>query len=61
MNSFQQTLQNIVARFRYKIYDGELKLRYQLINPHKVIEAAVGKIIERIGTGTGVKPFIGQP
>jgi len=51
----------LVARFRYKIEEGKLKLRYQLINPHKVIEAAVAKIIEKVGTGTAVKPFIGQP
>ncbi len=49
----------LTARFRYKIAEGKLTLRYQLVNPHKVLEAAVATIIERIGTGTGITPFIG--
>lgn len=51
----------LVARFRYKIAEGKLTLRYQLVNPHKVIESAVDKMIETVATGTGIAPFIGQP
>jgi uncharacterized protein YfdQ (DUF2303 family) len=49
----------LTARFRYKITDGKLTLRYQLVNPHKVLESAVADIITKIGTGTGITPFIG--
>ena len=49
----------MTARFRYRITEGKLTLRYQLVNPHKVVEAAIAAIVERIGTGTGIKAYIG--
>lgn len=51
----------LVARFRYRVNDGKLELRYQLVNPHKVIEAAVARMITVLTTGTGITPFIGTP
>jgi len=49
----------VEARFRYKITDGKLTLRYQLVNPHKVIEAAVDAMVEEVAEKTEIVPFIG--
>jgi uncharacterized protein YfdQ (DUF2303 family) len=51
----------LVARFRYRVNDGKLELRYQLVNPHKVIEAAVQRMIDVLTTGTSITPFLGIP
>jgi uncharacterized protein YfdQ (DUF2303 family) len=51
----------VIARFRYKIDAGTLKLKYQLVNPHLVIESAVEHMIQLVATGTGIKPFHGTP
>lgn len=51
----------LIARFRYKINEGKLTLRYQLVNPHKIIEAAVEEIIKKVNNGISIKPFIGNP
>lgn len=48
------------ARFRHRIEDGKLTLRYQLVNPHKIIESAVARTVERVATATAIKPFIGE-
>lgn len=49
------------ARFRYKVDGSKLQLRYQLVNPHKIIEAAVANMVKTIATGTAITPFIGTP
>lgn len=41
----------IECRFRYAIKEGALELRYEMVRPHKVIEAAVARVIEQIKSG----------
>lgn len=41
----------MTARFRYRIGNGKLKLRYELVRPEKSVEAALRDLIEQIKTG----------
>lgn len=47
------------ARLRYRINDGHLVLWYELVNPHKVIEAAAKEIVATIKSETGQEAFMG--
>lgn len=38
----------VTAKFRYKIKQGVLSLSYDLVRPHKVVEAAVAAVVELI-------------
>lgn len=41
----------IDCRFRYSIKESALELRYEMVRPQKVIEAAVARVIEQIKAG----------
>jgi uncharacterized protein YfdQ (DUF2303 family) len=47
------------ARLRYRINDQRLFLRYELIQPHKVIEAACKELVATITAETGIAPLLG--
>lgn len=49
----------VKARLRYRIEDGHLKLRYELIQPHKVIEAVCKDMLAAIHAETDQTPFAG--
>lgn len=50
----------ITARLRYRVGDDKaLKFKYQLINPHKVIESVVLWMINKVSEDTEIKPLIG--
>lgn len=49
------------ARFRYRLVNGELKVRYELVRPHKVVELAFDKTIRLIEKETQQKIFFGTP
>lgn len=50
----------VKARLRYRINDKkELVLKYQLINPHKVIEALVLRLIDKVAEDLEIRPLIG--
>jgi uncharacterized protein YfdQ (DUF2303 family) len=48
------------ARLRYRINEGNLTLWYELVNPHKVIDAACKEMIATITAQTEIEPFIGK-
>ena len=41
----------IQVRLRYSIKEAELAIRYELVRPHKIIEAAVNTVVETIRQG----------
>lgn len=49
------------VRLRYRINDGQLRMWFDLIRPHKVIEVAVKELREKIATETGLKVLNGTP
>lgn len=49
------------ARLRYRINDGKLAIWYELIRPHKVLEAAFRNTWKRIANETGVPILLGSP
>ena len=52
----------IEARLRYRIGDGgKLAIWYELVRPHKVIEAATLDLRKQIADGTGMTPLAGMP
>lgn len=38
----------IDCRFRYTIKENALELRYEMVRPHKIVEAAVARVVEQI-------------
>lgn len=40
---------------------GKLAIWYELIRPHKVIEAAFRDTLETVINGTGITPLLGTP
>lgn len=55
-------LYEVEARFKYRISgDGKLALRYELVRPHKVLEAAFKRVWDDIVSGTQLKPLLGAP
>lgn len=49
------------ARFRYRLAGGELKLWYELVRPHKVLEQAFLDLVAQIETAIDDKLYFGQP
>jgi uncharacterized protein YfdQ (DUF2303 family) len=49
------------ARLRYRVKEGALAIWYELIRPHKVLEAAFRATWERIATETGAVILLGSP
>lgn len=50
----------ITAKLRFKMSDGKLALSYELVRPHKVLEAAFGDVFQQVETGTGIKVLLGS-
>jgi uncharacterized protein YfdQ (DUF2303 family) len=50
----------VSAKLRYRITDGRLVLWFDLINPHKVVDAACKEILATIKTETEIEAFIGS-
>lgn len=51
----------VEARLKYRIKDGVLTLRYELIRSHKMLEAAYRETLAKIIEGTGITPLLGTP
>lgn len=49
------------ARLRYRCKDGDLKLWYELVRPHKVLETAFREIWTRIEQGCDTTILLGTP
>lgn len=50
------------ARLRYKVGQGAVQLRYELIRPHKVVEQAFKDVLDEIKKGVKEAPVIfGKP
>jgi uncharacterized protein YfdQ (DUF2303 family) len=49
------------ARFRFDTKTGSLKLRYELVRPHKVVERAFKDLLAMIQTETGKMVLFGDP
>lgn len=49
------------ARLRYRCKDGDLKLWYELVRPHKVLEASFREVWTRIETGCKTSILLGTP
>lgn len=41
----------VTARFRYKLTQETLKLRYELVRPHKILEDAINTVVTQIEAG----------
>lgn len=52
---------DIMARFRYRLMGAKLKLRYELVRPHKVVELAYIELLEKIKDATGATILFGAP
>lgn len=51
----------VEAKLRYRIGDGgKLSIWYELVRPHKVIEAAVKELRATIATDTGLNILVGS-
>jgi len=48
------------ARLRYRIKGAEVAFWYELVRTHKIVELAAKELIEKIETGTAIKPLAGQ-
>ena len=51
----------VAARLRYRVQGSSLSIGYDLVRPHKIIEAAADDIIERITEKTALPLFMGTP
>lgn len=49
------------ARLKYRVKDGQLTLWYELVRPHKVLEAAFRSAWDRIADGTQAVILLGSP
>ena len=49
------------ARLKYRVKDGQLTLWYELVRPHKVLEAAFRSAWDRIAEGTQAVILLGSP
>lgn len=52
---------NVSARFRYRLNNGSLKIKYELVRPHKVLEAAFTEMVDHIATKTNQPVLYGTP
>lgn len=48
----------VEARFRYRIADGVLRLWFELVRPHKILEHAVTEVRDRIQKETGLQAYL---
>jgi uncharacterized protein YfdQ (DUF2303 family) len=51
----------LVAKFRYRIDGGKLRMWYELDRPHKVLDAAVADLRKQIEEGVGIAALKGIP
>ncbi|HEY2250934.1 MAG TPA: DUF2303 family protein [Planctomycetaceae bacterium] len=51
----------IQARLRFRLNSGKLSFWYDLVRPHKIIEAAAADLTEHIKTETGLPFYNGNP
>lgn len=51
----------IEARIKYRVKDGTLKIWYELVRPHKVLELAFREIWTQIEDQTNLKILLGSP
>lgn len=51
----------VTARFRYRLEEGNLKLAYQMVRPHEVLEAAFAQVEENVIGQTGGVTLAGTP
>jgi uncharacterized protein YfdQ (DUF2303 family) len=51
----------IGARLRYRLNGHTLTIGYDLVRPHKVVEAAANDILEKVRTETAVICYMGAP
>jgi uncharacterized protein YfdQ (DUF2303 family) len=49
------------ARLRYRVTNGALKIWFELVRPHKVLEQAFRDVWSRIEAGAGVPILLGSP
>lgn len=56
-----ETPSELTARLKYRVKDGALTLWYELVRPHKVLEAAFRAAWDRIAQGTGATILLGSP
>jgi uncharacterized protein YfdQ (DUF2303 family) len=49
------------ARLKFRVKDGGLAIWYELVRPHKVLEAAFREVWARIEADTSLKPLLGTP
>lgn len=49
------------ARFRYRLREGRLTMRYELVRPHKIVELAFRDMVARINTHTQNRMYFGSP
>ena len=54
-------LYEVDARFRYRLTDGKLSIWYELVRPHKVVEAAFKDIWQQIEKATKAPILNGRP
>lgn len=51
----------VTARLRYRLgSSGELKVWFELVNPHIQVKDGLQALLERIATGCGITPLIGK-
>lgn len=51
----------VTVRLRYRLAGGQLTMWYELVRPHKVVEAAVKDIREKLAAGTKLHVLNGTP
>lgn len=56
-----EALREVQARLRYRVKEGTLAIWYELVRPHKVLEAAFRETWQRIDEGTQVPILLGTP
>ena len=49
------------VRLRFRINDGQLRIWFELVRPHKVVEVAVKEQREAIAKGTELQVLNGSP
>ncbi len=56
-----ETPSELQARLKYRVKEGVLSLWFELVRPHKVLEAAFRSAWDRIAEGTGAVILLGSP
>lgn len=52
---------DLQVRFRYRLSNGVLSVRYELVRPHKIVELAFRDVIEKVQKDTGATIIYGSP